>query len=278
MKLCTTIIGSLAICAEASMLKKPTPAVMKLRGGLGSLDPTQVATVGSYLSAVNAGVMSLAPEKALEMYGVSNPSPVLSQMAEWAGGMLMMIALTSILALGGMDFTQALAWGAVPSTIQNIQGVLKGTAAKLGFGTAAQYMPALVSIVLNAGLFGKAGAFDSALALKVTAAWMGLNGLGAYFATEPFMKAWEGPTMSGVELAFGRFFGSVMACTGVFVSSVAFLEKDTLTAIGYAWAAFLATNIDSLFISNTVEKLGADPTGGYVWAAIQAVVAASILA
>merc|ERR1711959_533892 len=145
------------------------------------------------------------------------------------------------------DFTPALAWGAVPSTIQNIQGLLKGTAGKLGFGKAAQYMPAIISIILNAGL-------------------------GAFFATEPFMKAWEGPTMSSKELAMGKFFGSVMACSGVFVSSVAFLEKDTLTAIGYPWLAFLATNLEALFVSGTMEKLGADPTGGYVWAAIQAVV------
>ena len=84
--------------------------------------------------------------------------------------------------------------------------------------------------------------------------------------------------MTSAELAFAKFFGSVMACSGVFVSSVAFLETDTLTAIGYTWAAFLATGLDGLFISKTIEKMGADPTGGYVWSAIQAVVAGAILA
>ena len=256
-KLSTTIIGSLALGSEAAMLKKPTPAVMKLRGGLAGLDPTQVATAATYLSAVNAGIMSLAPEKAAEMYGMKDPSPVTVQMAEWAGGMMLMIAITSLMAIGGGDFTNALAWGSVPSLIQNVQGVLKGTAGKLGFGTAAQYMPALVSAVLTAGLFGKAGPLDSALAL---------------------MGAWEAPAMTSADVAFAKFFGSIMACTGVFVSSVAFLETDTLTAIGYTWAAFLATGLDGLFISKTMEKMGADPTGGYVWSAIQAVVAGAILA
>ena len=277
-KLSTTIIGSLALGSEAAMLKKPTPAVMKLRGGLAGLDPTQVATAAAYLSAVNAGVMSLAPEKAAEMYGIKDPSPVMVQMAEWTGGIMLMIAITSLMAIGGGDFTNALAWGSVPSLIQNVQGLLKGTAGKLGFGTAAQYMPALVSAVLTAGLFGKAGPLDSALALKITAGWQLANGLGCYFVTEPFMGAWEGPAMTSVELAFAKFFGSVMACSGVFVSSVAFLETDTLTAIGYTWAAFLATGLDGLFISKTIEKMGADPTGGYVWSAIQAVVAGAILA
>ena len=100
-KLSTTIIGSLALGSEAAMLKKPTPAVMKLRGGLAGLDPTQVATAATYLSAVNAGIMSLAPEKAAEMYGMKDPSPVTVQMAEWAGGMMLMIAITSLMAIVG---------------------------------------------------------------------------------------------------------------------------------------------------------------------------------
>jgi len=278
MKLTTTIIGSLVLGSEAAMLKKPTPAVMKLRGGLGSLDPTQVATVGTYLSAVNAGVMTLAPEKALDMYGMKDPSPVACQLAEYAGSMMLLIAITSLMSLGGGDFTNALAWGSVPSLVQNVQGLLKGSAGKLGFGTAAQYMPAIVSAVLTAGLFGQAGPLDSALALKITAGWFLANGVGCYVATEPFMKAWEAPAMSSADMAFAKFYGSVMACTGVFVSSVAFLEKDPLTAMGYTWAAFLATNLEGLFISKTMEKIGADPTGGYVWAGIQAVVAAAILA
>ena len=276
-KLSTTIVASLALGSEAVMLKKPTPAVMNLRGGLAGLDPTDVATKANYLNLVNAGVMTLAGETTVGMYGVKNPSPVMSQMAEWAGGLMLMIAITTYKILGGGDFTEALAWGSVPSLIQNVQGLLKGTAGKLGFGTAAQYMPALVSAVLTAGLFGKAGPLDSALALKITAVWFLANGLGCYFATEPFMGAWEAPAMSSADMAFGKFFGGIMACAGIFVSSVAFLEKDPLTAIGYTWAAFLATNLDGLFLSKNYEKMGADLTGCYVWAAIQAVVAGAIL-
>jgi len=276
MKLLTaSIIGSLAV-SEAATLKKPTPAVMKLRGGLGGLDSKQVATYASYLFATNAGVMALAPEKAMEMYGVENPSAITSQFAEWAGGTMLMIAIASILGLGGMDFTTALAWGSVPTLVQNAQGLLKGTATKLGFGTMAQYMPAIVSAVLTAGLFGKG--LDAALALKVTAAWMGLNGLGCYFFTEPFMKAWEGPAMGVVETTRAKFFGGVMTCAGLFAASVAFGEKDLLTAIAYSWAGFLATQVDALFVSKTMEKLGADVNAGYAWLAIQAFVVAAILA
>ena len=276
-KLWTTIVASLALGSEAVMLKKPTPAVMNLRGGLAGLDPTDVATKANYLNLVNAGVMTLAGETAVGLYGVKDPSPVMSQMAEWAGSLILMVAITTYKAIDGGDFTNALAWGSVPALIQNVQGLLRGTAGKLGFGTAAQYMPALVSAVLTAGLFGKAGPLDSALALKITAVWFLANGLVGYFATEPFMGAWEAPPMSTADMAFGKFFCGIMACAGIFVSSVAFLDIDILTAIGYTWAAFLATNLEGLFLSKTYEKMGADLTGCYVWAAIQAVVAGAIL-
>lgn len=84
--------------------------------------------------------------------------------------------------------------------------------------------------------------------------------------------------MTSVETTMAKFFGGVMACAGVFAGSVAFLEKDTLTAIAYTWAAFGATSADSLFISKTMEKLGADVNAGYAWLAIQAFVVAAILA
>merc|ERR1712072_213676 len=168
-----------------------------------------VATKANYLNLVNAGVMTLAGETAAGLYGIKDPSPVMSQMSDWAGSLMLMIAITTYKVLGGGEFTDALAWGSVPSLIQNVQGLLRGTAGKLGFGTAAQYMPALVSAVLTAG-------------------WFLANGLGCYFATEPFMGAWEAPATSSADMAFGKFFGSIMACAGIFVSSVAFLEKDPL--------------------------------------------------
>ena len=84
--------------------------------------------------------------------------------------------------------------------------------------------------------------------------------------------------MTTVETTMAKFFGGTMACAGVFAGSVAFLEKDTLTTIAYTWAAFLATNLDALFLSKTMEKLGADVNAGYAWTAIQAFVIAAILA
>merc|ERR1712072_579119 len=111
----------------------PAP-VLKLRGGLAGLDGNQVATYASWLLAANSAVMTLAPEKAVEMYGVKSSSLVVSQFVEYAGSSMLSIAIASILALGGMDFATAVAWGFVPQCVLNVQGFLNDKMTKMGFG------------------------------------------------------------------------------------------------------------------------------------------------
>ena len=276
------MIAALLCATSALVVKQPTttvPApVLKLRGGLAGLDGNQVATYASWLLAANSAVMTLAPEKAVEMYGVKSSSLVVSQFVEYAGSSMLSIAIASILALGGMDFATAVAWGFVPQCVLNVQDFLNDKMTKMGFGQAAKFMPTIVSLVLTAGLFGKLSFLDTAMALKIAAGWSAINGLGGYFATADFMKAWEGPTMSPVETAIAKFFCSTLLMGGIFCGSVAFLDSDVLTAIGHTWAASLATQLDANFISKTTEIIGADKNPQYAWMAIQALVAGSILA
>ena len=276
------MIAALLCATSALVVKQPTttvPApVLKLRGGLAGLDGNQVATYASWLLAANSAVMTLAPEKAVEMYGVKSSSMVVSQFVEYAGSSMLSIAIASILALGGMDFATAVAWGFVPQCVLNVQGFLNEKMTKMGFGQAAKFMPTIVSLVLTAGLFGKLSFLDTAMALKVTAGWSAINGLAGYFATADFMKAWEGPTMTPVETAMAKFFCGTLLMGGVFAGSVAFLDSDVLTAIGHTWAASLATQLDANFISKTTEIIGADKNPQYAWMAVMAVVAGSILA
>ena len=276
------MIAALLCATSALVVKQPTttvPApVLKLRGGLAGLDGNQVATYASWLLAANSAVMTLAPEKAVEMYGVKSSSLVVSQFVEYAGSSMLSIAIASILALGGMDFTTAVAWGFVPQCVLNVQGFLNEKMTKMGFGQAAKFMPTIVSLVLTAGLFGKLSFLDTAMALKIAAGWSAINGLGGYFATADFMKAWEGPTMTPVETAMAKFFCGTLIMGGVFAGSVAFLDSDVLTAIGHTWAASLATQLDANFISKTTEIIGADKNPQYAWMAVMAVVAGSILA
>jgi hypothetical protein len=276
------MIAALLCATSALVVKQPTttvPApVLKLRGGLAGLDGNQVATYASWLLAANSAVMTLAPEKAVEMYGVKSSSGVMAQFIAYAGSSMLSIAIASILALGGMDFATAVAWGFVPQCVLNVQGFLNEKMTKMGFGQAAKFMPTIVSLVLTAGLFGKLSFLDTAMALKITAGWSAINGLGGYFATADFMKAWEGPTMTAVETAIAKLFCGTLVMGGVFAGSVAFLDSDVLTAIGHTWAGFLATQLDANFISKTTEIIGADKNPQYAWMAVMAVVAGSILA
>ena len=276
------MIAALLCATSALVVKQPTttvPApVLKLRGGLAGLDGNQVATYASWLLAANSAVMTLAPEKAIELYGVKASSAMMSQFIAYAGSNMLSIAIASILALGGMDFATAVAWGFVPQCVLNVQGFLNEKMTKMGFGQAAKFMPTIVSLVLTAGLFGKLSFLDTAMALKIAAGWSAINGLGGYFATADFMKAWEGPTMTPVETAMAKFFCGTLIMGGVFAGSVAFLDSDVLTAIGHTWAASLATQLDANFISKTTEIIGADKNPQYAWMAVMAVVAGSILA
>ena len=276
------MLAALLCATSALVVKQPTAAVpapvLKLRGGLGGLDGNQVATYASWVLAANSAVMTLAPEKAVEMYGVKASSQMMTQFIEYAGNTMLGIAIASILALGGMDFATAVAWGCVPFCVFNVQDVLNDSMTKLGFGKMAKFMPTIVSLVLTAGLFGKLSFLDSAMALKIFAGWNAINGLGGYFATADFMKAWEGPTMTAVETVMAKFMCGTFLVTGIFCGSVAFQDADTLTAIAYAWAGFLATQIDGMFISKDSETMGADKNPQYAWMIIQALVAGSILA
>ena len=48
----------------AALVTRPSPPALRLRGGLGDIDPNMVAKVATGLGSVNAIFVALAPEKA----------------------------------------------------------------------------------------------------------------------------------------------------------------------------------------------------------------------
>ncbi|EOD19198.1 hypothetical protein EMIHUDRAFT_458781 [Emiliania huxleyi CCMP1516] len=111
------VAASLSLASALQI--EPTPAVkplLKLRGGLGGIDAGQVATIVQGISAANAGVMSLAPKKAGEMYGVALTKWT-EFFAQWSGIIMFGQVLTAYLHAGGMALPEALAWGLLPSCL-----------------------------------------------------------------------------------------------------------------------------------------------------------------
>jgi hypothetical protein len=266
-----SVVALLAV--NGAVLKAPQPSSLKpildLRGGLGGVDGDTVAKAVTAITGVNAGVMTLAPGKAAEMYGIVDPSPLVSWFCEVAGAQMLMGAIAAWLLLGGGDVSTAFAWGSVPALVQGVQMLLNGSTEKLGFGTMAQYMPIAVNAFFTAALFGKVGFCGPDLALKIFAGWGLFNGVAGYFATEPFMKGWEAPLNTDVEKAMAKFFCGVLACTSVMPAALAFKGATTLEAIAYSYGAFALTQADGLYISKTQDTIGADKNAGLFWLVVQ---------
>ena len=128
--------GLFAASASALHLKQQSakPSVLRLRGGLAGVDAEQVAKVVQYISCANAGVMTLAPTKAGEMYGVTETKWT-NFFAQWSGIIMLGQGITALLAGGGMDMAQALAWGFVPSCVVAVQDLLNDRARPLSWFT-----------------------------------------------------------------------------------------------------------------------------------------------
>lgn len=276
MKYTALALGMLAV--TDAIEAKPKPALLKLRGGLGGIDATQVGTAVSVLNMANAGVMSLAPEKAGEMYGVAE-TKMTSFFAQWSGLMMFAQSLAVYLALGGKSLAEGLGWGFVPSCVASVQDFLNDRmVGSLGMSQAAKYMPALVNVLLTLGLLGKLSFMDADLTMKVVTGWMGANGLFGYLATDAWMEGWGGSVSGAAETGMAKLMASTMIAGAALTGASAFMGKSALESFGVAMGVYALTQIDSLYISKSLEAMGVDTNKGLFWLVIQLATVAVIFA
>jgi len=261
------INGLLASSASALVLKNQP--VMKLRGGLGGLDGEQVAKVVMGISAANGGVMALAPKKAGEGYGVAETKWT-TFFAQWAGIIMFGQSLTAFLALGGMDVAEAVGWGFIPSCVTAIQDLLNDRmVGEMGMSGMAKVMPVVVNLLLTGGVLGKIPNFDAGLAMKITAAWMGANGLAGYFATDAWLDGWGGSGLTAVDKGMGKLFAQTMMGSAAYIAANVFGGMSALESFGIMMAVYVLGSVDGLYISKTIESMGVDPPKALFWAALQ---------
>jgi len=270
----TLLVGLLAASADAVVLKnKP---VMKLRGGLGGVDAEVVAQAVMGVSAVNAGVMALAPAKAGEMYGVSQTKWT-DFFAQWSGIVMFGQVLTAYLAQGGMGLNEALAWGFIPSCVASIQDFLNDRmVGEMGMMDASKYMPLLINIGLTLALFGKLPFLDGDLAAKASAVWMGLNGLVGYFATDAWLEGWGAKGYNAVDKGMAKLMAQCMSGSAAYVAANVFMGKSTLESFGIMMCLYAASAVDGIYISKTMESMGVDASKALFWAVIQLACVATI--
>jgi hypothetical protein len=249
---------------------------MKLRGGLAGLPADQVATGVMGLAAINSVVMGLAPKKAGEMYGVAD-TKWNEFFAQWFGIICFGQALSAYLALGGMDMATAIGWGFIPSVIFALQDLLNDRmVGQMGMNTAAKYAPPLINLLFTLGCFNKIPGLDPEMTLKLAAIWMGANGLFGYLSTDTWLEGWGGSGLSAVESGMGKLFASSMVGGASYLAANIFFGKNALESYGVMLAVYLLTNLDSMYLSKTMEAMGVDSTKGLFWAGVQALGSASI--
>lgn len=221
-------LAALLAVADAASLVQPKPSLLKLRGGLGGIDAEKVATIVTGLNAANAGVMALAPEKAGEMYGISE-SKMSSFFAQWSGLIMFGQALAVYLALGGKSLAEGMGWGMVPICVASIQDFLNDRmVGSLGMSAAAKYMPAVVNLLFTLGLLGKLSFMDADMTMKVSTVWMGANGLFGYLATDAWMGGWGGKVSGAAETGMAKLMASTMIGGAVLSGASAFMGKSAL--------------------------------------------------
>jgi len=274
---CAVLALSMLVVASAIELK-PKPALLKLRGGLGGIDANAVATAVSILNQANGAVMSLAPEKAGEMYGVPE-SKMTTFFAQWSGLMMFAQSFGVYLALGGKSLAEGLAWGFIPSCVASVQDFLNDRmVGSLGMSQAAKYMPAIVNILLTLGLFGKLSFMDADMTMKVLTGWMGANGLFGYLATDAWMEGWGGSVSGAAETGMAKLMASCMMGGAALTGASAFMGKSAVESFGMAMGVYALTQIDSIYISKSIQAMGVDPNKGLFWLVVQLATVAVIFA
>ena len=119
------------------------------------------------------------------------------------------------------------------------------------------------------GMFGKLSFLDADTTLKVACAWMALNGLAGYFATDKWIEGWGGSALSATEAGMGKLFASTMVGSAVYLYAKVFADKSALESYGLMMAAYAASSLDGSFVSKTMDAMGVDKNKALFWAALQ---------
>ena len=261
----STKMLSLLVSTTALVAK---PNALRLRGGLADVDPTMVANGALALTGLNAGIISLSPSKAGEIYEVAL-SEADEAIVKYMGLTLLGQAMMIYYTMQGTDVATAIGYSIIPQLIGNVQGMLNDEPGKLfGQEGAAKYINPALSAFMVYTLLGSGSPVDAGTAITAYAAWGALNGVGMYFATDKLMEAW-GASGAKIQKTFLKSFGGFLTISGLTMYLLNSGE-DAVKTLGYATVATLATMVDGQFISK--DQPGSEASQKF-WLAINAAIA-----
>jgi hypothetical protein len=244
---------------------------LKLRGGVGPVEPAMAATVGCSLFALNGVYCGLAPAPAAAAYGVGQTSFNLEQMIKNLGYTFIGFAILALGVLKGVSFNKAFGWSNLPWVLLTLENIWNGVTDKMGIPVAGQY---LLLAINSFGLY--AGLTDTLMPAAAVgiSAWTALN--GAFFALNPGAgaSAWGLKDADEKFLVMMKNFGYALFGYATLTYLLA-TGMDVSSAVGYAFIPNALSIIDGLFVSKGFLKMGSPPEPGYVWLAIMGAVIAS---
>mmetsp|Transcript_16986 Transcript_16986/g.34862 ORF Transcript_16986/g.34862 Transcript_16986/m.34862 type:complete len:309 (-) Transcript_16986:344-1270(-) len=235
-------------------------------GGASPLAKQDIAKFATVLSIVNAGLISLAPAKTLEMYGLAR-TPLTEYMTEWIGHLsaCQAIAMWS-LHYGRASVNKAAGAAVIYLAITSIKSLLNDMPKKIGFAAGGQVLYLAIDAICGRALLTDAP-YATGL-LKANAAWSLLSALPFCFAPDYIGGQWglePGDALVRYEL---KQTGYVIAAKAVYFGSLA-LGVDPAKALGFNNIPLLVGMLITNFVTKDVGAVGMGPTMQYVFMALK---------
>jgi hypothetical protein len=271
-------------------LHAPRPAVRKepetarealrLRGGSDLVDPVAMAKAMTALLTVAGLQCMVAPNSAYDTYGIKKgtkkkdkkDNDVLDFIVETNGVASLGNALLSWSIINGAGPMKALGYGYLPHALVCLKNVKDKRATKVGLPEWTQKF----LTALN-GFFAYSFLTDQSYCptlSKIASGWALFNGILGALRPKKFAKSWGLKNLDGKAEGLLKHFGFQLAGLGIMTGYLGQGTEST-ELIGYLWATYLASQIDSMFISKTLTDLKKTPL--YVWMLLEAAATATLL-
>lgn len=229
----------------------------------------------SYDSFFSSAMISLAPSKTLDLYGLEK-TPLTEYMTEWIGHISTSQAITQFaLYFNGNTVNTAMGAGTLYLVVFTIKSLLNDMPAQFGFSAFGQYVFLLINVFCgHALLYDKPYADDVA---KYYPIWGLLNALAFVVAPEAMGQKWgvEGSEPDALVTYEMKQTGFVLASKAVYLLSLG-LGVDTTKALGYGNIPALIGMLITNFMSKEIELFGMDVTQQWFWLLLKVFVIGSL--
>mmetsp|Transcript_4411 Transcript_4411/g.7900 ORF Transcript_4411/g.7900 Transcript_4411/m.7900 type:complete len:291 (-) Transcript_4411:731-1603(-) len=252
-----------------------TKKIVSIRGGAGPIEPVTAAKLVGALYTVQGAVGTLSPTRSNEAYGVKTFVPCNVKLSrETAYCILEHGIIVSCLLVKGTSVNTAVGITSIIWFAEALKSILDKDSENVGPSNVGS-----LSIMAFAGAAAYAGLTNADWALaafKARAVYTFLCGIPCVFNGNSAIKLWE--LKNTDELTPGLF--NVLGCSvlnlGALLAALAW-GFDPVKAVGYTALVSLLTSFKCTFLSPDFDVLGIDIAPLMFWAALNAVISASIL-